>query len=222
VGSNLYVSFLAALIAVLNPVGNLPMFITATAGYRPGVRRFLALLVGVVVGISMLIFLFAGNAILRFFGISLPAFQIAGGVLLLHLGLRMVTGEPSMGGVAATHVAPLPSDFGEARLRLKDVIVPVAIPMFVGPGTLSTIVLFAARAHDARQLAGLSAVLVVASGLTVVALMASTAIARYLRESGLQISTRILGLIITAMAIQFMLTGMSRVVTFINPAALTA
>lgn len=92
-----YLSFFAALFALLDPLGNLPIFIGQTARMRPDVRRALAVLVSLSILIALLLFLFTGQAILAFSGISFPAFRIAGGIILLWMGIGMVNGHTAQG-----------------------------------------------------------------------------------------------------------------------------
>ena len=88
-------TFAATLFALLNPLGMLPVFIGYTAGMRTGVQRWLAIFVSLTVLGLMLLFLFAGTALLHFFGITLDAFRIAGGILLLLIGIRTVAHDPA-------------------------------------------------------------------------------------------------------------------------------
>lgn len=208
-----------AVFAVLDPVGNLPIFIDTTASLRPGVRAAMAVLIGLVIAVGLITFLFVGQGILHFFGISLPAFQIAGGIVLLITGLKMISGRSRGADIKAkpeedkTRLG-LFSAFDEAGAKLKDIIVPVGIPMFIGPGSLSTVVLFSAKAEgDVETLLGMTGVLIAISVITGIILMVSTPIARVFGHNGLQIATRILGLFITAIGVQFLLMGLATVTT---------
>jgi len=208
-----------AVFSVLDPIGNLPVFIDATASLRPGVRAAMAVLIALVIAIGLVTFLFVGQGVLHFFGISLPAFQIAGGIVLLITGLKMIAGRARGDDIQAkpeedkTRLG-LFSAFDEAGAKLKDIIVPVGIPMFVGPGSLSTVVLFSAKAegHWDSMLA-MTGVLLAISVVTGAILMVSTPIARLFGHNGLHIATRILGLFITAIGVQFLLTGLATVTT---------
>lgn len=224
--TNLLYGMFVAVFSVLDPIGNLPVFIGATGLLRPGVRAAMAVLISLVVCVGLVTFLFVGQGILHFFGISLPAFQIAGGIVLLLTGLRMIAGKAH--GVE-TKAKPggdrrpgLFSAFDEAGTRLKDIIVPVGIPMFVGPGSLSTVVLYSAKADDWEGLLAMAMVLILVSVLTGLILVSSTPIARILGHNGLQIATRILGLFITAIGVQFLLSGLAAVTTIFDEAALVS
>ncbi|NJL58014.1 hypothetical protein HC928_25025 [bacterium] len=90
----LIVNFATTIIAILNPLGNLLLFVAYTAREPRPVRRILAFLLAITILFFLLIFLFAGQTILQFFGVSLVAFQIAGGILLLLIGIGMIQGKP--------------------------------------------------------------------------------------------------------------------------------
>jgi MarC family membrane protein len=221
---NLLCGFFIAVFSVLNPIGNLPIFIDITAPLRPGVRVAMSVLISAVICLALIVFLFTGQAILSFFGISLPAFQIAGGIVLLLMGLGMTAGKAHGLGKklsAGTAKGGLISDFQEAEAGLKDVIVPIAFPLFVGPGSLSTVVLYAAKAQGHWDtLLGLAGTLLLVSALTGVILALSNSIARLLGHNGLQIATRILGLFIVAIGVQFILKGLAAVTTLFDVSAI--
>lgn len=225
---NLLYGMFVALFSVLDPIGNLPVFVDATASLRRGVRVAMAVLIALVIFVGLAVFLFAGQGVLHFFGISLPAFQIAGGIVLLLTGLKMITGKTRG---AEIKVKPdednqrtgLFSAFDEAGDRLKDIIVPVGIPLFVGPGSLSTVVLYSAKAGDDWEvLLAMTGVLIAVSVATGLILAASVPLARVFGRHGLQIATRILGLLITAIGVQFFLSGLAAVTTIFDAGKLAS
>jgi MarC family membrane protein len=222
----LYAMFVAVF-SVIDPIGNLPIFIDSTATLRRGARITMAMLIGLVTCVGLVLVLFVGRGILHFFGISLPAFQIAGGIVLLLTGLRMITGIAHNAGIETrpvkSHRPGLFSMLDEAGARLKDIIVPVGIPLFVGPGSLSTVVLYSAKAgNDWNLLLAMAGVLIAVSAVTAMILAASAPVSRVLGHNGLQIATRILGLFITAIGVQFTLSGLAAVTTIFNDAALVS
>ena len=224
---NLLYGMFVALFSVLDPIGNIPIFIDVTSSMRRGVRVAMAVLISGVIFVGLSLFLWVGQGVLHFFGISLPAFQIAGGVVLLLTGLKMITGQSGAVEIKAktemqNRRAGLFSAFDEAGDRLKDIIVPVGIPLFVGPGSLSTVVLYAAKAESWQTHIGMTGVLLLISILTCLILVASTPMARVLGQHGLQIATRILGLLITAIGVQFFLTGLAAVTTVFDASKLAS
>jgi multiple antibiotic resistance protein len=203
------VNFFVALFALIDPVGNTPLFAAATAGAKPAGRRLTAAYMALFSLFFLSFFFLTGLWVLRFFGIGLAAFRIAGGALLFLTGLDMARGDMATTlGEAAGEAAEL-SATAYARLRFERLVVPFAMPLLIGPGAISTAVIYAGEAGKLGW-AG------VAAGLAVVAAVSSTILAsfwftglitRALGRVGMIIVIRVLGLILCAMAVQFMLAG---------------
>jgi multiple antibiotic resistance protein len=214
------VNFFVALFALIDPVGNVPLFAAATAGARGRDRAMIAGLIASVVLGFLTFFYFSGLWLLQFFGISLAAFRIAGGVILFILGLEMARDDFT---ATFTEAADAPTDArAYVRRRFERMIVPFAMPLLIGPGAISTAVIYASQARDlgvAGALAALAAIAAV-SGATLAAFLATPVISRLLGRIGLTIVVRVLGLILCALAVQFILAGVAESTTgLINPAA---
>jgi MarC family membrane protein len=210
-------SFAAALFAIINPFGNLPIFISYTAGESKGVQRWLAIFVALTVLVFLVIFLIFGSAILKFFGISLAAFRIAGGILLLLTGIGMVRGQHNEKARELAAEA-YTSDLQEAELMYRKILIPLGIPLFVGPGSISTVILYANEAKTFPTFWGLIGVIVAISALVLAVLLVGNLIKRFMGQTGLDIATRIMGLLLTAIGVQFILSGLSdATINFINP-----
>lgn len=209
----LYLAFFVALFAIVNPVGNLPVFVSSIGGVRGEVQRWIAVLVAAFVALMLVVFLWMGQTILGFFSVSIPAFRIAGGILLLLMGLHMVRGENR--NVTAEDVEDDGDAFAAAEKKFKDVLVPVGVPLFVGPGSLSTVILYAARAnedgHGFWDRVWMSGVVLIVAVLVALVLSLGQRISRLLGDTVLSIATRLLGLVIAAIAVQFMLHGLAEV-----------
>ncbi|MGE5152931.1 MAG: MarC family protein, partial [Bdellovibrio bacteriovorus] len=143
-------TFAATLFALLNPLGMLPVFMGYTAHLSKGVQGWLALLVALTVVGLMLLFLLTGNAIIDFFGITLDSFRVAGGILLLLIGINIVTGDP---GKAAKDlvVQSQESELGEAKSVYRQIVVPFAMPLLVGPGVIANLILYAGEARAMKE-----------------------------------------------------------------------
>jgi multiple antibiotic resistance protein len=213
-------TFAATLFALLNPLGMLPVFIGYTAGMRIGVQRWLALFVSITVLGLMLLFLFAGTALLNFFGITLDAFRIAGGILLLLIGIRTVAHDLANKAKDLT----IASDVGalrEAESVYGQIVVPLAMPLLVGPGVIANLILYAGEAKSATVFWGLVGVAVGVSFLTLVILLSAGFLRRLLGDIGLNIATRILGLLVASIGVEFVIAGLTNVIVHsIVPAAL--
>lgn len=219
-GVNLFV----ALFALVDPIGNIPIFAAATAGASLRQRLSVAALICVFVAVFLAFFFFTGLSLLQFFGISLAAFRIAGGILLLLLGLDM-TREDFLKSFTDSDSAHDAMDVrGYARRRFQRLVVPFAIPLMIGPGAISTVIIQAGEAEKvgaAGQAAGLAAI--AAAAVAAFLCFALTGpISRILGEVGMSIIVRVLGLILCALAIQFILIGLAEAIPGMFANAVTA
>ncbi|WP_293911665.1 MarC family protein [Deinococcus sp.] len=193
-------TFLTMLV-VMDPIGLAPLYI-GLAGDRPAVdRRAIALKASLVAGGIILVFGLLGKPLLDHLGIDLSAFRVAGGILLFLIALDMVfaRGNPSRENAGEEH---------EAQTRPDISVFPLAIPLIAGPGTLASIMILAGGAHGNPLL--LSAVFVVTAGvllLCYLALRLSGQIARVIGESGVHVVTRVLGVLLAALAVQYVADG---------------
>jgi multiple antibiotic resistance protein len=210
------VNFFVALFALIDPIGNVPLFAAATTGDRARDRRTVAVYIALFVLGFLTFFYFSGLALLAFFGISLPAFRIAGGVILFLLGLDMARDDftTKFADAAESAEAQAAQAIGgraHARRRFERMIVPFAMPLLIGPGAISTVVIYASEAK-AYGLAGAAVGVGVISAVSLSVLLAFWAtpvITRLLGRIGMTIVVRVLGLILCAMAVQFILVGVA-------------
>ena len=208
-GVNLFV----ALFALVDPIGNIPIFAAATAGASVRQRLSVSGLICIFI-VVFLAFFFTGLGLLQFFGISLAAFRIAGGILLLLLGLDMTREDFLKMFADPDAVKDAANDKGYARRRFQRLVVPFAMPLLIGPGAISTIIIQAGEAEKvgpAGQAAGVAAI-VAAGFATFVVFTLTGPISRLLGEIGMAIIVRVLGLILCALAIQFILAGLSEAI----------
>lgn len=207
-------TFAATLFALLNPFGMLPVFIGYTAGKRIRVQRWVALFVSITVLGLMLLFLFAGTALLNFFGITLDAFRIAGGILLLLIGIKTIARDAATKAKDLTAESEV-GELTEAESVYRQIVVPFAMPLLVGPGVIANLILYAGEAWERRSPKltwGLVGVTVGVSLLTYVILLSARYLRRLLGDVGLSIATRILGLLVASIGVQFVITGLTSVI----------
>ena len=209
-GVNLFV----ALFALLDPIGNVPIFAAATAGASLRQRITVSAMICAFAAVFLGFFFFTGLGLLQFFGISLAAFRIAGGILLLLLGLDMAR-EDFLKIFADADAATDAQDVrGYAKRRFKRLIVPFAIPLMIGPGAISAIIINAGEAQKlgaAGTAASLTA-MVAACLVTFLCFAATGPISRILGDVGMAIVVRVLGLILCALAIQFIIAGLGEAI----------
>jgi len=214
------VNFFVALFALLDPVGNVPLFAAGTAGAKARDRAWVAVYISLFVFGFLTFFYFTGLSLLAFFGISLPAFRIAGGVILFLLGLEMARDDFT---ATFTEAADAPTS-GRAfvRKRFERMIVPFAMPLLIGPGAISSVVIYASQARGfglAGAFVGVGVIAAVAVA-TLLSFLATPIITRLLGRIGLTIVVRVLGLILCALAVQFILSGLAEsTLGFIDPKA---
>ena len=221
--SQILSTYAATLFALLNPLGMLPVFIGYASGLTIGVQRWLSLLVSLTVMGLMLLFLLTGPALLNFFGISIDSFRMAGGILLLLIGIHIVTADATKGshnlGLDATR-----SDLDQAKSVYRQIVIPFALPLLVGPGVIANLILYANEAEKIKSPSlslGLIAITVAIAVLLFVILLSGRFLQRLLGDVGLGIVTRILGLLVAAIGMQFLVTGTSNVIVHtIAPAVL--
>lgn len=207
-------TFAATLFALLNPLGMLPVFIGYTARMRIGVQRWVAVFLSLTVLGLMLLFLFAGRALLGFFGITLDAFRIAGGILLLLTGIRTVAQDAANKAKDLTVVSGI-AELREAESVYGQIVVPLAMPLLVGPGVIANLILYAGEAWQRRSATlswGLVGVTIAISLLTFLILLSGRFLRRLLGDVGLTIATRILGLLVASMGVQFVIVGLTNVI----------
>jgi len=205
------VNFFVALFALIDPVGTAPLFAAATTGAPPAGRRLTAAYIALFSFVFMSFFFLTGLALLQFFGISLPAFRIAGGVLLFLLGLDMARGSLATSLADGTGNAAGLSARDYALAGFERLVVPFAIPLLIGPGAISTAVIYAGEAGRlgfAGEAAGIGVIFAIAVSILASFWFAGL-ITRILGRVGTIIVIRVLGLILCAMAVQFIMIGVA-------------
>ena len=208
--SELGVNLFVTLFALLDPIGNLPIFAAATVGATLRQRVSVSFLICLFAAAFLGFFLFTGLGLLQFFGISLAAFRIAGGILLLFLGLDMAR-EDFLKMFADPDVVHDKADVrGYARRRFQRLVVPFAIPLMIGPGAISAVIINAGEAakHGAIGMTYSMIAILAAAAVSFVCFSMTGWLSRILGEVGMAIIVRVLGLILCALAIQFILMGL--------------
>jgi multiple antibiotic resistance protein len=208
--TELAVNFFIALFALIDPIGNVPLFAAATVGATTPGRRLLALYISLFSMVFLTLFFFSGVAILKFFGISLPAFRIAGGVLLFLMGLDMARNDFVSGFAGAAETVPQ-STGAYALKHFERLVVPFAMPLLIGPGAISTVVIYSseARAYGWEGLAAGVLAIAAVSASILASFWMTGLISRVLGRIGMTIVVRVLGLILCALAVQFIIAGVA-------------
>jgi multiple antibiotic resistance protein len=194
---------LIALLAIVNPIGVVPFFIHFTQNFTREQRRrtirISAFTAFAVIAVSAL----AGVKIIEFFGISIASFQVGGGTLLLISSLAMLNAQP-----AETKPADVTEGDEKVDAGASIAVVPLTIPLLTGPATISTIVIYADKTRHWWELAALVGYGVVIGLVTFAAFSASGKIAKGLGRTGINVMTRLMGLILAAMAVELLADGL--------------
>ena len=204
------VNFFVAMFALIDPIGNVPMFAAATAGASGAGRRWVAFYVSLFAFAVLAFFYVSGLWVLKFFGISLPAFRIAGGILLLLLGLDMARQDMTAAFADPSEEHEAVDARGYARRRFERLVVPFAMPLLIGPGAISTTIIYAGEARQfgvSGALVGIGAIAAV-SAVTLIIFLLTPVISKVLGRVGMTITVRLAGLILCAMAVQFIIIGL--------------
>ncbi|NND30681.1 MAG: NAAT family transporter [Myxococcales bacterium] len=199
-------NFLLAMIAIVNPLGKIPVWIEASEGCDGPVRFRLALLVTGTATLLLVAFLFFGQAILDFLGLDIPSFRVGGGIIILLIGIDMLRGQAV--DVDTSAQAKGDDALDRAKARFRDIVVPVAVPILAGPGSITTVLLFGIRAEDWRQRLMLGGLLLGVMIVVLILLLLGRPIQRVLGSLALSVQTRIWGLLLTAIAAQLILVGL--------------
>jgi len=188
------------LLVVVDPPGLAPIFAALTRGY-PEKRKKEAAIRGTALGAAILfLFALAGDVLLEALGIGIPAFRIAGGILLFLLSLDMIFASPA--GLRSRTVR----EQEEISYGHDVSVFPLAIPLLAGPGAITTVLLYTGG-RSATELAAFVAVLLAVLLLTLVSLLLAPRIMRLFGETGSNVLTRVLGVLLAALAVQFVLDG---------------
>jgi len=197
----LYLSALVTFFVVIDPPGCAPIYAGLTTGASPAARRSMAIRAVAVAAIILFTFAGVGEALLKALGVSLAAFRIAGGIMLFLIALEMVFEKRTERREdRAAKVASTPD--------VEDVsIFPMAMPMIAGPGSIASVMLMMSRNHGLDRVAAVLAALATILALTLVALLAAGPIMRLLGARIEAVITRILGVLLGALAVQFVIDG---------------
>jgi multiple antibiotic resistance protein len=211
---SVYVRFsllaLSSIFFLVDPFAALPTFLAITEGSDSARRKRIARKGALTTLIVLGGFAFAGEAIFRVFGITLPAFELAGGVLLLLIGLDMLQAKrsPTQEVAGDTEAAAQKEDAG---------IVPLGVPMLAGPGAITSVMVLVGQAQTHWQMAAILASIAITAAVCYLVLGHSDVVARVLGDTGIRILVRIMGLLLVALAAQYFVNGLADLGVIAHP-----
>jgi multiple antibiotic resistance protein len=197
-----YVAVFVTVFALVDPLGALPFFVSLTEGFSEADRRIVIRRATIVLGSILSLFALLGTFLFAAFGLTLAAFEIAGGILLFIVAYDMLHGE-------VTRTKFTPEDREEAIARRDEIaVVPLGIPLLAGPGAISTVMIYEGNAgSDPFMVLSVFLAIVTTTVLTYFTLRYGQRIIRRLGKTGIMAMTRVLGLLLAAVGVQFVLNG---------------
>jgi len=187
---------------LVDPFAALPTFLAVTAGATKIRRRAMALKASVTAWVALSAFALLGRYLFQMFGITLPAFEIAGGIILLLIGLDMLEAKRSP-------TQEVSGDAEEAASKEDAGIVPLGIPMLAGPGSITSVMVLVGQAQNSLQIGIILGAIAVTAAVCFFVLGNSDKVATVLGDTGIRILVRIMGLLLVALAVQYFVNGMA-------------
>ena len=200
------IKIILAFMVLINPISALTLFLDSTHGYSLNNRRKVARIACLTIFITISFFTLAGETLLKALGISIGSFQLAGGILVFLIALNMMNGEgnpvkPDQENFDVDHLHGAPPTMAAA-------VVPIAIPMMIGPGGISTVIIYSSQVTGILQVSAILIAGLFISLFCYVALMAAGRISRLLGDTGLNIMSRIMGMLLAAVSIEIIVNGL--------------
>ncbi len=196
-----YLKIFISLLAIVNPWGAVPIFISLIGEVGKAERQRIINRVAAAVGLILLASLIFGEPMLQFFGISIHSFKVGGGILLLLIAISMLNARVSP-------IVQTRAEADESRDKESIAVVPLAIPLLAGPGAISTVIIDAHKATGIAHYAIIGGEIVALSLILWLVLRLSPLITQRISATGINVFTRIMGLILAAIAIEFMASGL--------------
>ncbi|MBI3071369.1 MAG: MarC family protein [Deltaproteobacteria bacterium] len=195
-----FILVFSAIFFVVDPFAAVPLYIAMTRGDSHEKRRKMALRASITSAIVLIAFAFLGKSIFSLFGITLPAFKVAGGVLLFLIAIDMVRAQPS-------RTRTSPEETREGAEKDDIAIIPMAIPMLSGPGSIATVMVLTAQAKSWQQQGAVVVSILLTALASYLVLRAAQYAERVLKQTGLNVLTRLMGMVLCAIAVQFIASG---------------
>lgn len=193
----------SSLFVILDPLALVPVFLAMTPHDTPAQRDRMAKIACALAAGVLIVFALIGQRIFTFLGISLPAFQMAGSVILLMIALDMLRAHPS-----ATRETPEEKEAGAAKDDIA--IAPLGVPLLAGPGAISNVIILQSKAQHLSQQIALYACIVVVCAVSYLILRVSARGAQWINPIAMKITTRLMGLLLAAIAFQFLINALKQ------------
>lgn len=198
-----YAKFLVGLLAIVNPTGAIPIFIGLTTGQSARERHRTGLLAAVSAGVVLMVTLVAGESLLHVFGIGIASFRVGGGILILLMSISMMHARVSP-------AKQVEQEAQEAADKDSVAVVPLGIPLLAGPGAIGTVILYTQRDTSLVHHLVLGGGVLVVVSVAWLSFRLAPFVASLLGKTGINVFTRIMGLIIAAIGVEFIASGLKQ------------
>lgn len=202
----LFIFLFAALFSVLNPIGTVPIFVGLTQDYTQKERSKVSLLTAINVFIILIISFFVGQYVLSFFGITITALRIAGGIIIASSGFSLLNGKFSKNRGIDKKVEE------DIQMRNSIALTPLAMPMLAGPGSISLLIAFYQEHNTTNEIIISSIAILVVSTIIFLILRSAHYLAKYLGASGIVAISRIVGFLTIAIGIQYIISAVLSII----------
>lgn len=196
-----YIKIFTTLLAIVNPLGVIPIFVSLTGGMAEEERKRIIHTTSIAVAVVLAGATVLGKPLLDFFGVSIASFKVGGGILLLLMSISMMQARH-------TRSKQTPEEAAEAEEKESIAVVPIAMPLLAGPGAISTVIIYANASSSPLHIGLIIVICTLMAVLTWLALIAAGPVRRMLSRTGINIVTRLMGLLLAAIAVEFITGGL--------------
>ena len=200
-----YLKIFVAMVVIVNPLGIVPIFVTMTISHSDLERKRIARIAAQTVAVVLLISSLLGERLLEMFGISIASFKVGGAILIMLNAMAMMQAAPARD-------KQTPEEAEEAVAKASIAVVPLGIPLLAGPGAMSTIVIYASEKKSLWHLGAVLLVVLSLAAVVWIALRIATKVGRYMSTTTLNVATRIMGLLLAALAVEIFASGIQELI----------
>lgn len=198
-----YIKIFTTLLAIVNPLGVVPIFVSLTGEMGETERQHIARTTSVAVAVVLVLATLLGKPLLNFFGVSIASFRVGGGILLLMMAIAMMQAKN-------TQSKQTPEEAEEAEEKESIAVVPIAMPLLAGPGAISTVIIYADQSFHPLHLGLIIGSSLIVALLTWFSLKAAIPVSRKMSRTGINIATRLMGLLLAAISVEFIAGGLAQ------------
>lgn len=204
-----YIKIFTTLLAIVNPLGAVPVFFSLTGNTIEDERKRIAITASVTVAIVLTVSALVGQTLLTFFGISIASFRVGGGILLLLMSISMMQAKQP-------HSKHTPEEEREAEEKESIAVVPIAMPLLAGPGAISSTIIYTNESDSLPHMSLIIFIGILIAILTYLTLRIAIPLSRKISKTGINIITRLMGLLLASIAVEFITKGLRELLPGFN------